>query len=63
MRALHAPVRLAVFLCALLQIAQAKINYAYVANNAANTVSVINTSTNSVVTTVTVGAAELSPGL
>src|SRR5215469_1137502 len=37
-------------------VALAKTNYAYVANATGTTVSVINTSTNAVVTTVTVGA-------
>ena len=44
-------------LSAVLPIAQAKTNYAYVANFGAGTVSVINTTTNAVVTTIAVGSA------
>src|SRR5215471_12968000 len=38
-----------------LPVVQAKTNYAYIANYQANNVSVINTSNNSVVTTISVG--------
>jgi len=38
-------------------VSQAKTNYAYVANNSANTVSVINTSNNTLAKTITVGTA------
>lgn len=42
-------------LSAVVFVAQAKTNYAYVANNSSNTVSVINTANDAVVTTIPVG--------
>ena len=56
MRPLRSPLWILPFLCVVLQAAQAKIPYAYVANNADNTVSVINTSTNAVAKTIAVGS-------
>jgi YVTN family beta-propeller protein len=55
MRSLNAPVRCLLLLFACLQVSQAKINYAYVADNLGNNVTVINTSNNTVVTTIPVG--------
>src|SRR5258708_31736663 len=56
MRALRTPVWMLVLVLVAFSISQAKTNYAYVANNATNTVSVINTSTNAVVKTIAVGS-------
>lgn len=55
MRPLWTPLQLLLSFLIVLQTAQAKIPYAYVANNAANTVTVINTSTGLVVKTIAVG--------
>lgn len=55
MRALRTSVWILALLFAFLPIAQAKVIYAYVANNESGTVSVINTSTNKVVKTIPVG--------
>lgn len=56
MRPFNTLLQIALFLLMVLQAAQAKTPYAYVANNAANTVTVINTSTGAVVTTIAVGS-------
>lgn len=55
MRALRMLVRTLVVVFVTFSISQAKTNYAYVANNSANTVSVIDTANNTIVKTVTVG--------
>jgi YVTN family beta-propeller protein len=55
MRALRTSVWILALLFAFLPIAQARVIYAYVANNETGTVSVINTSTNKVVKTIPVG--------
>ena len=56
MRRLRTPLCVATLLLVVLSIAQGKTNYAYVANNGANTVSVINTANNTVIKTITVGS-------
>jgi YVTN family beta-propeller protein len=56
MRPFNTLLQVLLSLLIVLQAAQAKTPYAYVANNAANTVSVINTSTGTVVTTIPVGS-------
>ncbi len=56
MRTLNAPARLALLFIACVHMAHAKINYAYVANNSANTVSVVQLSNNTVVKTIPVGS-------
>src|SRR6202795_4606450 len=55
MRSLRTWMRTVVILSVVVSIAQAKTNYAYSANFNANTVSVINTSNNTVVATIFVG--------
>jgi YVTN family beta-propeller protein len=55
MRSLRMLVCTVVILSVVVSIAQAKTNYAYVANSSSNTVSVINTSNNTVVATIPVG--------
>lgn len=55
MRSLRTLLCLFSSLFVVVSIAQAKTNYAYVANISVNTVSVINTTTNAVVTTIPVG--------
>ena len=55
MRSLKMLVSIAVVLSVVVMAAQAKTDFAYVANIAANTVSVINTTTNAVVKTIPVG--------
>src|SRR5437870_3161107 len=57
MRSLRMPLLALALFFATLPISQAKTNYAYVANNSANTVSVINTATHAVVATIPVGTA------
>ena len=57
MRALNAPVRYLLLMVVCLQISQAKTNYAYVANNAANNVSVVNTANDTVLTSIAVGTS------
>jgi len=56
MRPSNILLQIVLLLSIVLQAAQAKTPYAYVANNGANTVSVINTSTGTVVTTIPVGS-------
>ena len=56
MRALRMSVLSVVTIVATLQAAQATTKYAYVANNSANTVSVVNIGTNTVTTTIPVGS-------
>jgi YVTN family beta-propeller protein len=55
MRALRMPVWTLATVFVTFSICQAKTNYAYVANNSTNTVSVIDTANNTVVKTITVG--------
>ena len=55
MGALRKPVWTLAMVLVTLSISQAKTNYAYVANYSANTVSVINTSNNTVLTPIAVG--------
>jgi len=57
MRPLKTSLRVLPFLFTVLQAAQAKIPYAYVANNADNTVTVINTNTDAIVKTIAVGSS------
>jgi YVTN family beta-propeller protein len=56
MRLLKSSLRVLPFLFIVLQAAHAKIPYAYVANNADNSVTVINTNTNAIVKTIPVGS-------
>ena len=56
MRALRTAVSVVVLLFTTLSISEGKTSYAYVANATGTTVSVINTSTNAVVKTITVGS-------
>ncbi len=56
MRALRMLVLSVVTIVATLQAAQATTKYAYVANNSANTVSVVNIGTNTVTATIPVGS-------
>jgi YVTN family beta-propeller protein len=56
MRPLKSPLQLLLSLLIVLQAAHAKIPYAYVSNNAAHTVTVIDTRTGTVVTTIGVGS-------
>ena len=55
MRPLRTPVQLLLSVLIVLQTAQAKVPYAYVANNTDNTVTVIDTSSGTVVKTIAVG--------
>lgn len=55
MRALNAPVQYLLLLVVWLQVSHAKTNYAYVANNASNNVSVVNTANNTILKTIPVG--------
>lgn len=57
MRFLRTPVWTLALVLVAFSNSQAKTNYAYVANYSANTVSVINTSNNTVVTTIPVGSS------
>jgi YVTN family beta-propeller protein len=56
MRHIRTSLQLFVFFILVLQVAHAKTSYAYVTNNADNTVSVINVTTNLVVKTIPVGS-------
>jgi YVTN family beta-propeller protein len=56
MRALRMLLSMVVVLSVVVPTAQAKTNYAYVANDGDGTVSVIDTNTNLVVKTITVGS-------
>ncbi len=56
MRPLRTLLQLLLSVLLVLQAAQARIPYAYVANNSANTVMVINTSSGTVVKTIAVGS-------